>query len=98
MTTSARAHRATSADVRDGKLVVELEDGREVAVPLGWFPRLEDASDEELRNWELIGPGWGIHWPDLDEHVFVESLLHPESSIPSREIRDRERDGSGEDR
>jgi len=60
------------------------------SVPLSWFPRLEAADEEQLRNWELIGPGWGIHWPSIDEHVSVVSLLRPEDTIPSREIRERE--------
>lgn len=90
MTTSTKDLRATSVDVRAGMLVVDLDDGRTVSVPLSWFPRLEAASEGELRNWELIGPGWGIHWPDIDEHVSVVSLLRPEDTIPSREIREQE--------
>lgn len=95
MTTSARNLRATNVDVQDDLLVVSLEDGRTVSVPLSWFPRLEAASEEQLRNWKLIGPGWGIHWPAMDEHVSVVSLLRPEDTIPSREIREHEatRDG-----
>jgi len=87
MTTSAKTHRATDVRVQDGKLTVVLEDGRELSVPLSWFPRLARAGEEELQNWQLIGPGVGVHWPDVDEHVSVESILHPENTIPSREIR-----------
>lgn len=90
MTTSARNLRATSVDVRGDMLVVGLEDGRTVSVPLSWFPRLEAASEEQLRDWKLIGPGWGIHWPEIDEHVSIVSLLRPEDTIPSREIREHE--------
>jgi hypothetical protein len=56
-------------------LVVELRDGRSVSVPLSWYPRLADATPRERRNWELIGPGLGVHWPDLDEDVSVEAVL-----------------------
>ena len=54
---------------------VELADGREISVPLEWYPRLLDASPMERNNWTLIGGGLGIHWETLDEDVSVESLL-----------------------
>lgn len=56
-------------------LVVELRDGRTVSVPVKWYPRLAEGRPTERRNWELIGPGTGIHWPDLDEDISVEHLL-----------------------
>ena len=56
-------------------LHVELADGRQISVPLGWFPRLEAASPKDLKNWRLIGGGLGIHWEAIDEDVSVESLL-----------------------
>jgi hypothetical protein len=56
-------------------LVVVLADGRHVSVPLAWFPRLLRASAEQRANWKLIGRGVGIHWPDIDEDISVESLL-----------------------
>jgi hypothetical protein len=56
-------------------LRVVLADGREVAAPLVWFPRLVRATDEQRANWCLIGGGIGIHWPEVDEDISVESLL-----------------------
>jgi len=56
-------------------LQVSLADGREISVPLNWYPRLENASPKDRKNWELIGGGLGIHWDALDEDVSVESLL-----------------------
>jgi len=56
-------------------LCVTLADGREITVPLEWFPRLRDATDPQRRNWRLIGGGVGIHWPDVDEDISVESVL-----------------------
>lgn len=85
MTSSTETRLARDVDIRDGRLVVTLGDDREVSVPLSWFPRLEDAADEELRHWRLIGKGEGIRWPDLDEDISVHSLLHPEETIPSRD-------------
>jgi hypothetical protein len=65
----------TSVSFTDDSLCVVLADGREVAVPLEWFPSLRDASDEQRRNWRLIGRGIGIHWESIDEDISVESLL-----------------------
>jgi len=56
-------------------IFVELLDGRTISAPLVWFPRLSQASSEQLENWELLGGGEGIHWPDLDEDLSVAGLL-----------------------
>ena len=56
-------------------IVVELADGRSVSAPLIWFPRLSSASSEQLANWQLLGDGEGIHWPDIDEDLCVAGLL-----------------------
>lgn len=66
---------AVSVSVTETALCVVLDDGRELAVPLAWFPRLLDGSPEQRRRWELIGRGEGIHWPDLDEDISVAGLL-----------------------
>ncbi|MCX6923978.1 MAG: DUF2442 domain-containing protein [Verrucomicrobia bacterium] len=58
-------------------LVVTLSDGRMVAAPLEWFPRLLKASPKQRKNWRLIGGGVGIHWEDVDEDISVRSLLVP---------------------
>ncbi len=75
--------RALSVEVSQGDLVVHLEDGRTVAVPLEWFPKLRDASPDALSDWRLIGRGIGIHWPRLDEDLSVRALLVPEH-VPQR--------------
>ncbi len=54
---------------------VKLSDGREVSVPLEWFPRLRDASPEQRKNWRLIAKGVGIHWEEIDEDISVAGLL-----------------------
>jgi len=56
-------------------LYVLLQDGREVGVPLLWFPRLRKATEEQLSNWRLIGNGIGIHWDGIDEDISVSALL-----------------------
>ena len=60
----------------DDKLIhVRLSDGREISVPLEWFPRLHRATDEQRQQWEFIGRGVGIHWEDIDEDISVAGLL-----------------------
>ena len=66
---------AIDVEVSDTLLRIVLTDGRELAAPLAWFPRLRDATPDERRRWELIGRGHGIHWPDVDEDVSVRVLL-----------------------
>jgi len=59
----------------DSDLIVELLDGRTISAPLVWFPRLSQATQEQLNNWELLGDGEGIHWPEIDEDLSVTGLL-----------------------
>ena len=63
---------------------MQLSDGRDISVPLSWYPRLVHATTEERIHWELIGSGQGIHWPDLDEDISVEMLLAGRKSGESR--------------
>ena len=56
-------------------LHIQLLDGREISVPIMWFPKLRDAKPEQREKWRLIGRGIGIHWDELDEDISVESLL-----------------------
>ncbi len=66
---------AVDVSVTDDALQVVLADGRELSVPLAWFPRLLSATLEQRQNWRLIGDGVGINWPAIDEHLSVEGLL-----------------------
>src|SRR5690348_4814932 len=75
---------AVDVAVTDDQLVVVLADGRELAAPLMWFPRLLEATPDQRRNWRLIGRGHGIHWPDVDEDISVTSLLEQRKSRTSR--------------
>jgi hypothetical protein len=76
-TAAASKLRPLAKDVRFSKhgLTVLLSDGREITVPLEWFPRLRDATPEQRASWRLIGGGVGLHWEDLDEDVSVAGLL-----------------------
>lgn len=54
---------------------VRLLDGREISMPLEWFPKLRDANSEQRNKWRLIGRGIGIHWDELDEDISVAALF-----------------------
>ncbi len=66
---------AITIEVTEDTLTADLSDGRTISVPLAWYPRLVHATPGERNNWELIGTGQGIHWPDLDEDLSIEGFL-----------------------
>lgn len=66
---------AKNIEFTDDDLIVSLVDGRKVTVPLVWFPRLSKASKDQLNNYEILGDGEGIHWPEIDEDLSVAGLL-----------------------
>ena len=66
---------AQNIQCTDASLIVDLVDGRTISVPLIWFPRLANATKEQLQSWVLLGNGEGIHWPEIDEDLSVNGLL-----------------------
>ena len=74
---------ASDVQVTDDEIIVTLVDGRRIAAPIVWFPRLLNASPEVRANWRLIGDGIGIHWPEVDEDISVSGLL---KGLPSIEF------------
>ncbi len=68
------------------RLIVDLADGRTIAVPLAWYPRLLKATPAQRANWTKAGGGFGIHWPDVDEDLSVAGLLR---GTPAPEARRR---------
>lgn len=79
-----KAPLAQDVRVTDDLLTVALLDGRSVSVPLSWYPRLAGGSSAERSNWQLLGGGHGIHWPDLDEDISVDDLLGGRPSAESQ--------------
>ena len=79
--------------ISEDTLTVELADGRSLSVPIAWYPRLFHGSQQERENWELIGDGEGIHWPDLDEDISVEGLILGRPSGESQRSLQRWLDG-----
>ena len=79
---------AVSTDARDKEvsmteelITFRLMDGRVVSVPLAWSWRLSEATPAQRNNFEIIGDGYGVHWPDVDEDLSVEGMFH---GIPAR--------------
>ena len=80
---------AITVAVTNNHFTVDLADGRRILVPLAWYPRLLNASDSERNNWRLLGNGYAIEWPDLDEHVGIEGLLAGRHSGESNKSLER---------
>ena len=74
---------AIDVEVSEHVLRVALSDGRVISVPVGWYPRLVHATQQERRNWRLISGGLGIRWQDIDEDISVQSLLMGKVSMES---------------
>ena len=61
--------------VTDDYLTVEISDGRNISVPLAWYPRLQNGSQKERNNWRLTDSQEGIHWEDLDEDISLKNII-----------------------
>jgi hypothetical protein len=80
--------RIARVEVTDETITAHLVDGRVISVPLAWSSRLSDATPSQRANWELIGDGHGVHWPDVDEDISAEGML---SGIPAHRPPNRSR-------
>ncbi len=78
------APKAMTVVCSDDELRVSLTDGRTLTVPLAWFPRLAHASSEARADYELMGDGEGIHWPQVDEDISVAGLLAGQPSFEAK--------------
>lgn len=75
--------RVSGVKVTEDTLTVDLDDGRTISVPIGWYPRLAHGTLAERSHFEISGAGYGIHWPELDEDIGVEGLLIGKRSTES---------------
>ncbi|MGA9347812.1 MAG: DUF2442 domain-containing protein [Anaerolineae bacterium] len=75
--------RVVNVTTTDDTLSVDLDDGRTVSAPIGWYPRLAYGTPAERANFQISSAGYGIHWPDLDEDIGVEGLLLGKKSTES---------------
>jgi hypothetical protein len=67
--------RLTAVRVTEDSLTVDLLDGRTITVPLAWYPRLAEATERQRNNLRIIGGGYVVNWPDIDEHLSAQGLI-----------------------
>lgn len=91
MTTLVLEKEPIAANVRvtNERLIVELADGRTLEVPIEWYPRLRHGTEAERQEWQLLGDGYAVEWPKLDEHIGIEGLLAGRRSGESQKSFDR---------
>jgi len=75
--------RIVNVTATDDTLSMDLEDGRTISVPIGWYPRLAHGAPAEHAKSQISGAGYGVHWPDLDEDIGIEGLLLGKKSAES---------------
>src|SRR5881396_903697 len=75
--------RIVNVAVTDDTLSVDLEDGRTISVPIGWYPRLAHGTPAERANFQISGAGYALHWSELDENIGVEGLMLGKRSTES---------------
>lgn len=68
--------RIKNIQITEDEIIAYLVDGRTISVPLAWSWRLSEATPKQRSNYEIIGDGQGIHWPDVDEDISVEGMLY----------------------
>jgi hypothetical protein len=61
--------------INEDEIIADLQDGRTISVPLAWSWRLSGASEDQRMNYEIIGDGVGVHWPDVDEDISAQGML-----------------------
>ena len=83
-TAASNDPRIQDVRVTEDEIIAHLADGRIISVPLAWSWRLSDATPKERAHFRLIGSGQGVHWPDVDEDVSVDGMLH---GIPAHRPR-----------
>ena len=76
--------RISDVEVTSETITAFLADGRVISVPLAWSWRLSEATPAQRADFEIIGDGQGVHWPDIDEDISAEGMLH---GVPARRPR-----------
>ena len=77
MSTGVRTDtRVKEVSVTDELITFNLVDGRVVSVPLAWSWRLSEATPAQRNKFEIMGDGYGVHWPEVDEDLSAEGMLH----------------------
>ena len=77
--------RIERVDVTDDSITAHLRDGRVISVPLAWSWRLRAATPAQRANYEIIGDGQGVHWPDIDEDLSADGMLNGRPARPPKQ-------------
>ncbi|MBI2527123.1 MAG: DUF2442 domain-containing protein [Candidatus Rokubacteria bacterium] len=96
-TVASTEPRIQHVQVTEDEIIARLADGRVISVPLAWSWRLSEATPQQRAHFRLIGSGQGVHWPDIDEDISVEGMLH---GVPAHRPKSKaapERGGVGGD-
>ncbi len=80
-TAASNDPRIAAIEVTEDSITAHLVDGRTVSVPLAWSWRLSDATPAQRNNFEIMGSGEGVHWPDIDEDISATGMLQ---GVPAR--------------
>lgn len=86
-TVASTEPRTQDVRVTADEIIAHLVDGRVISVPLAWSWRLSEATPKQRAHFRLIGSGQGVHWPDVDEDISVEGMLHGAPAHRPRSIR-----------
>lgn len=81
--------RIVAIEVTEDSITAQLADGRTISVPLAWSWRLSDATPEQRNNFEIIGTGEGVHWPDIDEDISARGMLYGVPARPPKQMATR---------
>ena len=84
-TVASDGPRIVTVEVTDDSIGAVLADGRTISVPLAWSWRLSDATAEQRNNFEIIGSGEGVHWPDIDEDISARGMLQGVPAKPAKQ-------------
>lgn len=77
--------RITDIEVTEDAITARLVDGRVISVPLVWSWRLSRATPAQRQNFEIIGSGEGVHWPDVDEDLSARGMLQGTPAPPPKQ-------------
>lgn len=73
---SIAANARARISVTEDTITAQLVDGRTISVRLAWSWRLSEATSEQRARFEINGSGSGIRWPEIDEDISAEGMLH----------------------
>ena len=67
--TSRKQQKPVEVRFQKGLLFVKIDNGKEMAYPLDWQPKLLNATEEERADWQMKPDGSGIHWNKLNTDI-----------------------------